>query len=89
MAKKLPREGKHIWASFKVVVLIAVAGIAASVFVAFEAPALILAPDEPVAMMATVVLRSDEAPRMSALTEQAPAETAARMDQPASAIASK
>jgi hypothetical protein len=88
MAKKLQHEGRRISMSLKAVLLVAAVGIVASVFVAFEAPPLMLAPDEPVAMMATVVLHKDESPRMSAATEQAPAE-AARADRQAASIASK
>jgi len=84
MAKKLQHEGKHISMSLKAVLLVAAVGIIASVFVAFEAPPLILAPDEPVTMMATVVLPKDESPRLSAATEQAPAEAALAHRQAAS-----
>jgi len=89
MAKKLQHEGKHISASFKTVILVAVVGVAASVFAAFEAPRSILAPDEPVAMMATVVLPADKSPVTSAGSAQASAEPAARPDQHAPAIASR
>lgn len=87
-AKKLQHEGKHISMPLKAVFFVAAVGIVASVFVAFEAPPLILAPDEPVTMMATVVLSKDESPQMSAVAEQAPAE-AAQADRQAASIASK
>lgn len=87
-AKKLQHEGRHIPMSLKAVLLVVAAGLIASVFVAFEAPPLILAPDEPVTMMATVVLHKDESPRLSAANGQAPAESALAHRQAAS-IASK
>lgn len=82
----LQHEGERIASSFKVTVLVAVFGLAASLFVAIEVPSSNIAPDEPFTLMAESYLASDGPLVAHSPSTHPSAETAARSEHHASAI---
>lgn len=64
-SKSMQHEGHGIAASLKAVLLISVIGVLVSVFVAFEAPQVFVAPDEPLASVADASVAAD-GPRLAA-----------------------